>query len=69
MHSRIILKILLRDGWKIVRTKGSHHHLKHPLKKGLVTLPHPNTKLPLGTLRSIFRQAGLSWSQYSAEEN
>lgn len=25
----------------LARTKGSHHHFKHPTKRGLVTIPHP----------------------------
>ncbi|MFZ1548000.1 MAG: type II toxin-antitoxin system HicA family toxin [Candidatus Nitrotoga sp.] len=59
MDSRTILQMLQDDGWQIVRTKGSHHHLKHPAKVGLVTVPHPKKDLPLGTVRSILRQAGL----------
>ena len=51
--------MLQDDGWQIVRTKGSHHHLKHPTKAGLVTVPHPKKDLPLGTVRSILKQAGL----------
>ncbi|WP_369625112.1 type II toxin-antitoxin system HicA family toxin [Marinobacterium sp. BA1] len=27
-------------------------------KPGLVTLPHPKSEVPKGTLRSIWRQAG-----------
>jgi predicted RNA binding protein YcfA (HicA-like mRNA interferase family) len=29
MNSKTILKLLLDDGWEIVRTKGSHHQLEH----------------------------------------
>ncbi len=59
MDSRAILQMLQEDGWQIVRTKGSHHHLKHPVKKGLVTVPHPKKDLPIGTVGSIMKQAGL----------
>jgi predicted RNA binding protein YcfA (HicA-like mRNA interferase family) len=59
MDSRTILQMLQDDGWQIVRTKGSHHHLKHLAKAGLVTVPHPKKDLPLGTVRSILKQAGL----------
>lgn len=59
MDSKAILQMLQRDGWQIVRTKGSHHHLKHPTKAGLVTVPHPKKDLPLGTVHSILRQAEL----------
>lgn len=59
MESREIIKILKRDGWLIKRTAGSHHHFVHPTKKGLVTIPHPKHDLPVGTIRSIERQAGV----------
>jgi predicted RNA binding protein YcfA (HicA-like mRNA interferase family) len=32
---------------------------KHPVKRGRVTVPHPERDLPAGTLRSIEKQAGL----------
>ncbi|MGA2033052.1 MAG: type II toxin-antitoxin system HicA family toxin [Thermoguttaceae bacterium] len=60
MNSRDIIKRLERDGWRLVRSKGSHRQFKHSTKAGLVTVPHPRRDLPLGTLRAIFKQAG--WS-------
>lgn len=57
MHSRDILAALRADGWVEVTQKGSHVQLKHPLKAGRVTVPHPRRDLPIGTLRSIERQA------------
>jgi predicted RNA binding protein YcfA (HicA-like mRNA interferase family) len=51
--------MLEKDGWILRRVSGSHHHFKHPTKKGLVTVPHPKQDVPLGTLKSIKRQAGL----------
>lgn len=49
-----------RDGWVLVRIRGSHHQYKHPFKKGLVTIPgRPADELAFGTLRSILTQAGL----------
>jgi predicted RNA binding protein YcfA (HicA-like mRNA interferase family) len=59
MDSRTLIKALEADGWRHVRTTGSHHHFNHPTKPGLVTVPHPKKDLPKGTLRSIERQAGL----------
>lgn len=47
------------DGWQLVRTKGSHHHFKHETKPGIVTIPHPKKDVPLGTVKSILKQAGL----------
>lgn len=57
--SREIIKIVKDDGWCEVRIDGSHHHFRHPTKKGIVTVPHPKKDLPLKTVKSIFKQAGL----------
>jgi predicted RNA binding protein YcfA (HicA-like mRNA interferase family) len=59
MNSRSLLRLLTDDGWRIVAQKGSHVQLKHPDKPGRVTVPHPKRDLPIGTLGSIARQAGL----------
>ncbi|MBE7637614.1 addiction module toxin, HicA family [Sneathiella sp. P13V-1] len=59
MNSRDILKALLADGWYEVARRGSHMQLKHPTKKGKVTLPHPKKELPKGTVKSIEIQSGL----------
>lgn len=57
MNSRKLLKVLQDAGFEEVSKKGSH--LK--LRKGdrTVILPHPKKDLPLGTVRSIYQQAGL----------
>ena len=62
MTSRNILKALRADGWYEVSTVGSHIQLKHPIKPGRVTLPHPKKDIPVGTLKSIERQSGLKLS-------
>lgn len=59
MKSSSLIKMIEKDGWYIVRTKGSHHHFKHPEKAGLVTIPHPRKDIPKGTVESILKQAGL----------
>ncbi|KFL14704.1 type II toxin-antitoxin system HicA family toxin [Geobacillus thermoleovorans] len=57
--SKELIKIIQQDGWYIVRTSGSHHQFKHPSKPGLVTIPHPKKNLPIKTVKSILKQAGL----------
>jgi len=55
---RDVLKTLEGDGWVIVRTKGSHRQLKHPTKLGTVTVSgKPSVDVPIGTLKSIWKQA------------
>ena len=61
MKVREIIRIIQDDGWFIVRTRGSHRQYKHPLKKGLVTVPgKPNEDLGADTRNSILKQSQLS---------
>nr|WP_284732790.1 type II toxin-antitoxin system HicA family toxin [Larsenimonas rhizosphaerae] len=50
---------LTRDGWELVRVKGSHHHFRHPAKPGTVTVPHPKKDLSKGLVTGIRKSAGL----------
>lgn len=60
MKVRDAVKMLEKDDWFAVRTKGSHRQFKHKTKKGLVTIAgKPSDELAPGTLNSIFKQAGL----------
>ncbi|MGR6652450.1 type II toxin-antitoxin system HicA family toxin [Pseudomonas mosselii] len=55
MNSREMISVIEADGWYLVRSKGSHHHFKHPEKAGLVTIPHPKKDLLPATAASILR--------------
>jgi predicted RNA binding protein YcfA (HicA-like mRNA interferase family) len=59
LNSRQLITALEADGWYLVRSKGSHHHFKHPTKPGLVTIPHPKKDLLTKTINSILKQAQL----------
>ncbi|MET3779059.1 putative RNA binding protein YcfA (HicA-like mRNA interferase family) [Rhizobium alvei] len=54
--SRKIIQRLKDDGFELVAIRGSHHKFR----KGdrTVIVPHPKKNLPIGTARSIARQAG-----------
>lgn len=58
--SKEIIKLLENDGWYLVRVRGSHHQFKHPSKSGLTTVPHQRKNLDSKTVKSIFKQAGLT---------
>ncbi|WP_180056164.1 type II toxin-antitoxin system HicA family toxin [Acinetobacter sp. YH12142] len=60
MNSSDLIALILENGWFIRRIKGSHHHFKHHLIQGIVTIPHPNKNLPIGTVKSIFKQAHIN---------
>ncbi len=55
--SREMIKVLNKDGWYLHRIVGSHHHFKHPTKKGTVTVPHSKNDLLIRTTNSILKQA------------
>jgi predicted RNA binding protein YcfA (HicA-like mRNA interferase family) len=55
-----LIRLLERDGWRLVRTKGSHRQFQHPTRPGTVTVAgKPSVDIPPGTLSSILRQSGL----------
>ncbi|MBL8773743.1 MAG: type II toxin-antitoxin system HicA family toxin [Phenylobacterium sp.] len=60
MNSREVIRAIEADGWYEVRQRGSHKQFRHPTKSGLVTISVHGGDLPIGTLRSIERQSGVS---------
>lgn len=56
-NSRKLMKILTDAGFEVISVKGDHHKLRKGERT--VILPHPKKDLPLGTVRSIYKQAGL----------
>jgi len=60
MKIRDIIKLIEKDGWYLVTTKGSHRQYKHKIKPGRVTIAgHPADDLAPGTLNSVLKQAQL----------
>jgi predicted RNA binding protein YcfA (HicA-like mRNA interferase family) len=55
-----VVDILTRLGFVVIRIKGSHYRLRYA-REGMicyVSVPiHGSTSLPIGTLKSIYRQA------------
>lgn len=57
---REVIATLEADGWQLVRTRGSHRQFRHPTKPGTVTVAGKlGIDVPIGTLGSIWKQAGL----------
>jgi len=59
--SREVIKILKEDDWHHVGSVGDHHHYKHPSRQGKVTVSHPVEDIPIGTLKGIEKQAGITF--------
>jgi predicted RNA binding protein YcfA (HicA-like mRNA interferase family) len=55
-----LLSLIEKDGWLMVRQRGSHRQFHHPAKTGTVTVAgKPSIDVPRGTLNSVLKQAGL----------
>lgn len=61
MPARKLITILLKSGFAAVRQSGSHRSYYNSRTKKLVVVPMHNGKdLPPGTVKSIFKQSGIS---------
>jgi predicted RNA binding protein YcfA (HicA-like mRNA interferase family) len=52
-------RLIARDGWFLVRVKGSHYHYQHKTKRGTVTIPFHSGDLAPMVVNTILKQAGL----------
>lgn len=60
MKVKALLAMLKEEGWKLVRTRGSHRQFRHPDRPGTITIAgKPSAEMPPGTLSAILKQAGL----------
>ena len=60
MKVREVIKMIEKDGWYLVKTKGDHRQFKHSIKLGRVTISgNLGRDMPPGTLNSVLKQAGL----------
>ncbi|MEW6077377.1 MAG: type II toxin-antitoxin system HicA family toxin [Thermodesulfobacteriota bacterium] len=60
MKVREAIKVIEKDGWYLVATRGSHRQYKHTSKTGRVTIAGQlGDDLAPCTLNSILKQAGL----------
>ena len=58
--SSMVIRLLRKRGWYEVACVGDHHQFKHLSIPGRITIPHPKKNLPIGTVRAIFKQAGIN---------
>jgi predicted RNA binding protein YcfA (HicA-like mRNA interferase family) len=55
-----LVRVLLRRGFVLDRSKGSHRIYLHPETKRRVVVPFHKGTLPAGTFHEILRQAGIT---------
>jgi predicted RNA binding protein YcfA (HicA-like mRNA interferase family) len=58
MKVKDIIKMIEKDGWYLVTTRGSHRQFKHNTKSGRVTISgNLSDDIAPGTLNSVLKQA------------
>jgi predicted RNA binding protein YcfA (HicA-like mRNA interferase family) len=60
VSGKALCKIVERRGWLLKRVTGSHHIYAKEGVSIILSIPvHSNRDLPIGTLRSLMKDAGL----------
>jgi len=59
-----LIKALRKLGFEVIRTKGSHHFLRHPDGRGTVIPVHRGETIGRGLLAKIFRDCELSQDDF-----
>ena len=60
MKIRELIRLVKKDGWYLVRTRGSHRQFHHPTKPGTVTVAgNLGEDATPGMHNSVLKQAGL----------
>jgi predicted RNA binding protein YcfA (HicA-like mRNA interferase family) len=62
VSDKALVRALERDGWSVVRQRGSHVRLKKPARRRALVVPL-HKELREGTVAGILRDAGLSADQ------
>lgn len=57
MRDKDLLKLLMQNGWELVRIKGSHHVIQKDGK--IEIIPVHNKDMPIGLLNAILKRTGL----------
>jgi len=58
---KVLCRIVQKVGWKLNRVKGSHHIYTQENSSVILVIPvHGNRDLPIGTLKAILKNAGLT---------
>lgn len=59
LGSAEIIRVLQAHGFEKASQRGSHVKFRHPSGRSVI-VPPPKREIPIGTTRSIIRQAGLA---------
>ena len=61
ISGKTLCKIVEKNGWMLKRVTGSHHIYSKTGVRAILSIPvHGNRDLPIGTLKSILKDADLT---------
>jgi predicted RNA binding protein YcfA (HicA-like mRNA interferase family) len=63
-NSKQVIKVLLKKGWRLKNSVGSHRHYVHSEHKGKVTVPYHKKDLPPKTFKNILRQMNITPEEF-----
>jgi predicted RNA binding protein YcfA (HicA-like mRNA interferase family) len=64
VNANRLIKILEKEGFKVIRQKGSHVILINQEKTRIVIPMHPGKDIKPGLLRAILREAGINREKF-----
>lgn len=64
IRARQLISILEKEGFQLVRQRGSHLRLEHPDGRKTSVPVHSGERVGVGLLRKILRDANISRSQF-----
>lgn len=60
LKGKELIKLLKRHGFEVIRTRGSHHFMRHPDGRGTVVPVHAGETIGPGLLSKIVRDTELT---------
>lgn len=64
VRPRQLVRVLERKGWQLARSKGSHHHFKHPDNPNVIAVAIHAKDVKRGTLSGTLSDAGISREEF-----
>lgn len=64
VRPRQLIRVLEQRGWRLARSKGSHHHFTNPESPNIVTVAVHAKDVKRGTLSGILSDAGISREEF-----
>jgi predicted RNA binding protein YcfA (HicA-like mRNA interferase family) len=58
------MRVLERTGWKLARTRGSHHYFVHPRNPNVISVPNHPGDLKRGLIAGILKDAGIGREEF-----